>query len=37
MSYLSGADIFILRVIGDVGKLGDTLVKVTQDDKQNIN
>lgn len=37
MSYLSGAEIVILRVIGDVGKLGDTLVKVTQDDKQNIN
>jgi nucleotide-binding universal stress UspA family protein len=37
MSNLAGAEIVILRVIGDVGKLGDTSVKVTQDDKQNMN
>ena len=32
VSNLSGAEIVILRVIGDVDKLGDTSVKVTQDD-----
>ena len=37
MSNLAGAEIVILRVIGDVDKLGDTSVKVTQDDKQNMN
>jgi hypothetical protein len=32
ISNLSGAEIVILRVIGDVDKLGDTSVKVSQDD-----
>src|SRR5918995_5118502 len=31
VSNLSGAEIIILRVIGDVDKLGDTSVKVSQD------
>jgi nucleotide-binding universal stress UspA family protein len=31
ISNLSGAEIVILRVIGDVDKLGDTSVKVSQD------
>ena len=31
LSNLSGAEIVILRVIGDVDKLGDTSVKVSQD------
>jgi nucleotide-binding universal stress UspA family protein len=32
ISNLSGAEIVILRVIGDVDKFGDTSVKVSQDD-----
>jgi hypothetical protein len=32
ISNLSGAEIVILRVIGNVDKLGDTSVKVSQDD-----
>ena len=32
LSNLSGAKIVILRVVGDVDKLGDTSVKVSQDD-----
>ena len=32
VSNLSGAEIVILRVIGDVNKLGDTSVNVSQDD-----
>ena len=32
ISNVSGAEIVILRVIGDVDKLGDTSVKVSQDD-----
>jgi nucleotide-binding universal stress UspA family protein len=36
ISNLSGAEIVILRVIGDVDKLGDTSVKLSQDDGKNL-